>query len=90
MDRVRRLPSRHPDLLDFLYLGETSCEPKNVNVFLKTGKFLQIRQLVEECEDDLETLHEQFSLEVLDQFFDIIGDREVKAEEVKQLKLLTD
>ena len=44
-------------LLDFMYLGETSCEPKNVNVFLKTGKFLQIRQLVEECEDDLETLH---------------------------------
>ena len=74
-------------LLDFLYLGETSCEPKNVNVFLKTGKFLQIRQLVEECEDDLETLHEQFSLEVLDQFFDIIGDREVKAEEIKQMDI---
>ena len=74
-------------LLDFMYLGETSCEPKNVNVFLKTGKFLQIRQLVEECEDDLETLHEQFSLEVLDQFCDIVGDSEVKAEEIKQREI---
>ena len=73
-------------LLDFMYLGETSCEPKNVNVFFKTGKFLQIKQLVEECEDDVETLNERFSLEVLDQFCDIIGDSEVKAEEINQIE----
>ena len=75
-------------LLDFMYLGETSCEPKNVNVFFKTGKFLQIKQLVEECEDDGETIHERFSLEVLDQFCDIVGDREVKAEEINQMEIL--
>ena len=46
-------------LLDFMYLGETSCEPKNVKIFFKTGKFLQIKQLLEECEDDVEN---QFSL----------------------------
>ena len=39
------------------------------------------------CEDDLETLHEQFSLEVLDQFCDIVGDSEVKAEEIKQREI---
>ena len=73
-------------LLDFMYLGETSCEPKNVNVFLKTGKFLQVKQLIEECEDDLEALHKQFSLEVLDQFCDIVGQSEVKAEEINQIE----
>ena len=75
-------------LLDFMYLGETCCEPKNVNVFFKTGKFLQIRQLVEECEDDVETLNERFSLEVLDQFCDIVGDSKVKAEEINQMEIL--
>ena len=70
-------------LLDFMYLGETSCEPKNVKIFFKTGKFLQIKQLVEECEDNVEN---QFSLEVLDQFCDIVGDSEVKSEEINQME----
>ena len=70
-------------LLEFMYLGETSCEAKHVNVFFKTGKFLQIKQLELECDDDPEVLRSQFSLDVLDQFCDIIAsDKEVKNEEV--------
>lgn len=74
-------------LLDFMYLGQTSCEAKNVNLFFKTGKFLQIKQLEDECDDDAENLRTQFSLDVLDQFCDIIvDDKEVKDEEVNQIE----
>ena len=74
-------------LLDFMYLGQTSCEAKNVNLFFKTGKFLQIKQLEDECDDDAENLKKEFSLDVLDQFCDIIfGDKEVKDEEVNQIE----
>ena len=70
-------------LLEFMYLGETSCEAKHVNLFFKTGKFLQIKQLEDECDDDADNLRRQFSLDVLDQFCEIIAsDKEVKDEEV--------
>ena len=38
-------------LLDFMYLGQTSCEAKNVNLFFKTGKFLQIKEFIKISEN---------------------------------------